>query len=233
MLNRLTIAAAPLALSACVIVVDSGPHEADLASDYVAQADRLPARSDLAAFTGVHAAAGTDVTVRGGEAFRIELDERAQERTVFEIEGGTLKVTCRKRGRAMGSCMRGDRGDAVVTMPEADAFRVSSGAVLRVEKGVGLMDELDIRASSGGDMRLADDLGTVASLTARASSGGSLDATGVTAARAEADASSGGSLRVHVTAQLEADASSGGSVSYEGNPEVERSTSSGGSVRGR
>ena len=241
MLNRFALAAAPLSLAACVIVVDGAPSDGELGVDasFGSQSraeagEVLAAEAALEPFNAIEASSGTDVILTFGEAHTIRLDENAQRRAAYEVEDGTLKVTCRRRSGWSGNCLRGDRGTLTVTLPRAEALRASSGAVLTLREGVVLGDELSIRASSGAVLTARGDLGAVASVEARASSGASLDARGIDADRGSADASSGASVRLGtIRSRLDAEASSGAGVTYEGSPQVERRTSSGGSVRGR
>ena len=240
MLHQLALAAAPLPLAACVVVVDAAPSDGDLGVDarFAGQGrteagERLAAEARLDAFTMIEASAGVEVVLVPGDAHAISLDEDAQRRADYAVEDGTLRVTCRKRNGWGGNCLRGDRGTLTVTLPRAEALRASSGAVLTLREGVGLGEALSLRASSGGVLR-AKDKASVATLDARASSGATLDARGIAVDRAEADASSGASVRLGtVRRTLDAEASSGASVSYAGTPQVERRTSSGGSVSGR
>ena len=210
MIVRTTLlAAAALPLAACVIVVDAGgPDSGDFQTSFVADADEyLPAESELSAFTTLTAAAGTEVTLRPGDAFRIVLDDVARQRTVFDAEGDTLRITCRQSGRR-GSCVRGDRGEVTVYAPSIAGLRASSGAVLTI----------------------ADGFAEQPSLTARVSSGGDLDARALPAATVDASASSGGSMLVTATRRIDASASSGGSVRYWGDAEGDLRESSGGNI---
>ena len=243
MLNPLVLAAAPLALAACIVVVDATPDDGEfgIETSFAGQ-DRegrraeagevLAAEATLDPFTIVEASAGVEVIVAPGDAYTISLDDDARRRASYAVEDGTLEVTCRKRRGWGGNCLRGDRGTLTVTLPRAEALRASSGAALTLREGVALGDALSLRASSGAVLRAA---GTrVAELDARASSGASLDARGIEAERASADASSGASVRLGtIRATLDAEASSGASVSYAGTPQVDRRASSGGSVSGR
>ena len=241
MLNRLAIAAAPLSLAACVIVVDAAPSDGNLGVDAsfasqrgAEEGDVLAAEATLEPFSSVEASSGTEVILTPGEAYTISLDDDARRRAFYEVEDDVLKVSCRRRSGWRGNCLRGDRGTLTVTLPRAEALRASSGAVLTVEDGVTLGDALSLRASSGAVLTARRDLGGVSSVEAKASSGASLDARGVAAERGSADASSGASIRLGtIRTALDAEASSGADVTYEGDPQIERRVSSGGSVRGR
>ena len=198
-------AAAALPLAACVVVVDGGGT--DLAASYADDRPLLPSETSVEPFGEIAASAGTDVTLERADGYRLVFDGDARARTTYEVDGDTLRVTCRKV--RMGRCARGDRGAVTVYAPTVAALSASSGAVL---------------AAKG-------DFESVPSLTVRVSSGGTVDARAVVARRVDAKATSGGDARVAASGVLTARASSGGSIRYEGEPQAEVSTSSGGSVR--
>ncbi|MBQ5875846.1 MAG: DUF2807 domain-containing protein, partial [Alistipes sp.] len=64
-----------------------------------------------------------------------------------------------------------------------------------------------------------------------ASSAASIKAFNLNAVTAEAEASSGASIKVNCSKSLEAEASSAADIRYKGECSVERSTSSGGSIK--
>jgi len=194
-------AAAALSLSACVIVVDAGSGEVE--PSYFAQLPAPPAEATVEAFDALKASSGASVTVQPGTEYRVVLDDEAVRTGAYEVRGGMLIIECRR------PCRNGMKGQATVYAPRVASLRVSSGAAIAVEEGVEAADMLSLRASSGG----------------------AIDAAALSAARVEADASSGGSIVATVRQRLDAEASSGGSISYRGDPQVSSSTSTGGSVR--
>ncbi len=195
--------------------------------------ERSPAQADLPRFTQVAASGGTSVTLREGRDYRIELDRDAQRRTVYEVDGETLKITCRKTG-IMRSCGRGDRGEVTVTMPSVASLDASSGARIVVEGGKPEGDALSVDASSGASIGFERGFARVGTLSVDASSGASIDASEVEGREVDAEASSGASVSVKAMQALDADASSGASIRYSGEPrELRTDTSSGASVRKR
>lgn len=202
-----------LALPACIIVVD-GDGDDDRKRDTLMMSFAggpdgpldVAEEVTLDSFTEIEAAAGTRVTVVPGDVSVIRLDARAAERTDFDVEDGTLSITCRKPCRNSGS-----RGRVEVVA----AGGISAASV-----------------SSGASMTFAEGWGSASSLALAVSSGGSLDAQGLRADNVTATASSGGSLLLHASNALTASASSGGSIKYHGSPDrLTQQSSSGGSIR--
>jgi len=62
------------------------------------------------------------------------------------------------------------------------------------------------------------------------SSGGNVNAKNLATQTCDADASSGGNVKIQVAKSLVADASSGGNISYSGEPNVQKKKSVSGSV---
>jgi len=90
---------------------------------------------------------------------------------------------------------------------------VSSGAVADLEIEA---KTIDADVSSGGRILLE---GSAENGDFDVSSGANLDASDMVCDNVDADASSGGTLKVHANKKLNADASSGGSIRYKGNVE--------------
>lgn len=199
------LAALSIGVSACVIVVDG---EDDVETDgfrlNFAAVEGVATTAPLPAFDAINVSAGTDVTVRKGATREIRLDARAAAATAYEVDDGSLRITCRK------PCRSGNRGKVEVISPDVpDTIAASSGASLNFEGG----------------------WGEVPSLTASVSSGAALDASQLDAQDVTVSASSGGSVRVSADDSLTASASSGGSVNWTGDAQdVNVAQSSGGSV---
>ncbi|WP_084397611.1 head GIN domain-containing protein [Henriciella aquimarina] len=109
---------------------------------------------------------------------------------------------------------------------EETSIDVSSGAravITNISTG-----EIDIEASSGSNVEAS---GTCNELEAEASSGASIDASSLQCTSLSADVSSGASIRAYASERIDADASSGGSVRVDGGAtDVTIDKSSGGSV---
>ena len=112
---------------------------------------------------------------------------------------------------------------------QSEKFYASASSGARAEMPI---DASSIKgsASSGGSLELSGEAGRV---NFNASSGGSLNAKSLKAEKADAKASSGGSVKLWATDYLGAGASSGGSVKYKGDPSstnIDVGKYSGGSV---
>ena len=108
---------------------------------------------------------------------------------------------------------------------ECGIVETSSAADINISA---LAPELNLKASSGSTINVS---GQVKHLDADASSAASIKAYNLNAITAEAESSSGASIKLNCSKSLEAEASSGADIHYKGECSVERSTSSGGSVK--
>lgn len=205
-------AGAAIALSGCVIVVDGDDDDDDdmsfrmsLGGDIeVETAD--PIEETLEPFSGISAAAGSDVQVRQGSTHMIALDDRAAATVRYRVVDGSLKIDCQR------PCRNGAKGQVVVTTPDLTALSASSGAELIVSEGFDAISNLALSASSGAE----------------------LDASELVATTVSASVSSGADIELTASDALQASASSGGSIRYHGEPEnVQASKSSGGSIKAR
>lgn len=90
-------------------------------------------------------------------------------------------------------------------------------------------DEVEADVSSSGDIELS---GVARYQDVSASSSGDYNAYDLKSEEADLNASSGGSIKVHVSNKVDATATSGASIRYQGHPKyVDVSSSSGGSIR--
>ncbi len=104
------------------------------------------------------------------------------------------------------------KSDELIYATEIDVD-VSSGAVADLEIEA---KKINADVSSGGRILLE---GSAENGDFDVSSGANLDASDMECDNVSADASSGGSLKIHVNKKLNADASSGGSIRYKGSVE--------------
>lgn len=198
----------------------------------------------LAPFTGVNAAEGIDVFLKKGdkESAKVEVTGTDLDNVLTEVSGSYLKVHM-KDGNYWGKV----QAKVYVTYVKVDKLSASSAGSIFSEEVIrsnsmqisassaGTIEvnvdagDVEASASSAGDMELK---GKAKSILADAASAGEVDAYDLETENAEAEASSGGSVKISVTKSLRARASSGGSVRYRGNPDKNNtSSSSGGSVR--
>lgn len=108
---------------------------------------------------------------------------------------------------------------------ECGIVETSSAADINISA---LAPELNLKASSGSTINVS---GQVKHLDADASSAASIKAYNLNAVTAEAESSSGASIKLNCAKSLEAEASSGADILYKGDCSVERRASSGGSVK--
>ena len=108
---------------------------------------------------------------------------------------------------------------------ECGIVETSSAADINISA---LAPELHLKASSGSTINVS---GQVKHLDADASSAANIKAYNLNAVTAEAESSSGASIKLNCSKSLEAEASSGADILYKGDCSVERRASSGGSVK--
>jgi hypothetical protein len=197
----------------------------------------------LGSFTGVKAAEGIDVYLKKGdkESAKVEVTGTDPDNVITEVSGSYLKVHMRdgnyrkvqvkvyvtyvKIDKLSASSAGSIFADGTIT---ARSFEIGASSAGTIEIAVDATD-IEVSASSAGDVELK---GKTKTLRADASSAGQVDTYDLEAEDAEAEASSGGAVKLTVSKTLEARASSGGSVRYRGNPDRNNtSSSSGGSVK--
>jgi hypothetical protein len=209
----------------------------------VASAQQTQNRA-VGSFTGIKAAEGVNVYLKKGdkESLRIEVTGTDPDNVVTEVSGSYLKVHMRD-GRYRGNI----DVKVYVTYVQLDKLSASSAGSIYSEEEI-KSSSLDISASSAGEIEVAINAesvtasassageleltGKTKSLDVDASSAGEIDAYNLDASKVQAEASSGGSIKISVTTELNAHASSGGSIRFRGNPNKSvTDSSSGGSVK--
>lgn len=191
--------------------------------------------------------------VKVGQAINVYLKQGNEEKVRVEVDGIDLEdvMTEVSSGKLKIYLSRGNHRNAhvkvYVSFKTLEGVSASSAADVYSEsviKAVSLFlsassagsidisvesNELEVSASSSGDVEIS---GTAKSIDATASSAGDIDAFDLKCEKADANASSAGSIKINVTESIRARASSGGSVKYKGNPSNSNTdSSSGGSVR--
>ena len=168
----------------------------------------------------------------------VEADENVIDLIATDMKNGKLRIHAKEN---IGQATK----NIYVSLPEITVLQGSSGAHLEV-KNVIKGDKLEVDGSSGAllEMELVTnslemDASSGANLTisgeanraqVHASSGGNINATKLNAKICDAEASSGGNLKIEVSDALTTNASSGGSIGYSGNPKLEEKKSVSGSV---
>lgn len=197
----------------------------------------------LSSFSGVKVSEGIDAYLKKGskEEVRVEASGTELSNVITEVSGDYLKIHMEE------GVYRNRTVKVYVTYVDINSIGASSGANV-FHEGILKTDDLTLKASSAGTIELKTEAktidagassageivveGSAGSVELDVSSAGEIDAYNLTCDKAEAGASSGGSVKLMVMKDLEARASSGGSIRYRGNPERSNTNaSSGGSVR--
>jgi hypothetical protein len=196
-------------------------------------------------FTGVKAAEGIDVYLKKGdkESVKVEVTGTggSPSDVLTEVSGSYLKVHM-KDGNHRNIDVK-----VYVTYVQLDKLSASSAGSIYSDGSIKATN-MEVNASSAGTIEVtveanalnassssAGDIelkGKVKTIIVEASSAGEIDAYDLEAEDVDAQASSGGTVKVNVTKNLDANASSGGGVRYRGNPDRSNTeSSSGGSVK--
>lgn len=199
---------------------------------------------NIGSFSGVKVTEGIDVYLKRGdkESVRVEVTGTRLDNVITEVSGSYLRVHMRD-GNYKGNV----NAKVYVTYVKVDKLSASSAGSIFSE-GTIEANDMEVNASSAGSIEITLNAGTVnasassageielqgktKSLDIEASSAGQIDAYDLEAQKVDAEASSAGSLKIHVINELNARASSGGNIRYHGNPDkFITDSSSGGSVK--
>lgn len=182
---------------------------------------------DLSGFDAISVSAGitAEVEVGGDFSVRAEGSSEALERLDIRVRGDELDIG--RKSRFGFNWGRNERVTVYVTLPALNGLDVSSGASADAT-GVEA-NRFNLEASSGASVDVS---GVCGDINVDVSSGASADASALECETGTAGASSGASARLFTSQSINADASSGGSIRVYGNPgntNIDRS--SGGSVK--
>ena len=197
----------------------------------------------VGSFTGVKASAGVDVSLIKGdqESVKVEVTGGSLKDVVTEVSGSYLKV-------GMGDGRHNKISVKVyVTYVKIEKLSVSAAASIFAQdiikansieinaSSAGTIDvsvdvaDIDVSASSAGDIDLK---GKAKTARLEASTAGEIGAFDLQSETVDAEASTGGAIKINVLKSLTAEASTGGFVRYKGNPEKSNTQSNtGGSVK--
>ena len=181
---------------------------------------------DFEGFDAVSVAAGVNADITVGDDFSVvaEGSEKALERLEIRFRDRQLKIGRRTKG--MNWKRDSDQVTVRISMPSLIALSGSSGAEVDAQ-GVDA-NGFSVDGSSGAELSVS---GVCEGLVADVSSGARIRAEDLQCKTANADASSGGSMKIFANDSLIGDASSGGRISVSGSPQrVVQGTSSGGSI---
>lgn len=191
---------------------------------------------------------GVDDKVRNLSNFHVEITiPRRDNINVYQVASGASinihpELTCPNVSMEVSSggsvnCARINCDKLLIEASSAGSvsgsFRIKECGIIETSSAAdinisALSPELNLKASSGSTINVS---GQVKHLDADASSAANIKAYNLNAVTAEAEASSGASIKLNCSKSLEAEASSAADIRYTGDCTVERRASSGGSVK--
>ncbi len=183
-------------------------------------------------FTKIDVSTSVSVKIVKADYYKLEykMVKGGEEGFVVKQAGENLKLTTKSSGMWSGNNIS---VNVTLYTPTLKSIEVSSGGSV-VSQDKFNADEMFVAASSGASIDLALNVnklnvevssggsivttGTSKKTKVDASSGGSFKAYDLCSDIVEAEASSGGTIKVQCNITLTADASSGGSINYKGEP---------------
>lgn len=191
---------------------------------------------------------GVDDKVRNLSNFHVEITiPRRDNINVYQVASGASinihpELTCPNVSMEVSSggsvnCARINCDRLLIEASSAGSvsgsFRIKECGIVETSSAAdinisALSPELNLKASSGSTINVS---GQVKHLDVDASSAANIKAYNLNAVTAEAEASSGASVKLNCSKSLEAEASSAADIRYTGDCTVERRASSGGSVK--
>lgn len=191
---------------------------------------------------------GVDDKVRNLSNFHVEITiPRRDNINVYQVASGASinihsELTCPNVSMEVSSggsvnCARINCDKLLIEASSAGSvsgsFRIKECGIVETSSAAdinisALSPELNLKASSGSTINVS---GQVKHLDVDASSAANIKAYNLNAVTAEAEASSGASVKLNCSKSLEAKASSAADIRYTGDCTVERRASSGGSVK--
>lgn len=211
--------------------------------------DENAVKREVKSFTAIKVTDGIDVYLsQGEEAVAVSASEpKYRERIVTEVVNGVLKIYYDREGKWLSDNSYRKKLKAYVSYKTLEKLEISAGADVSMEGTLtaaklkvdissgasftGKVDvtDLDVDQSSGAG---SDFTGKATNLKVETSSGAVFRGYDLATDICNAQASSGGSVRVTVNKELTAKASSGGGIHYKGSGLIrDVDTGSGGSVK--
>lgn len=182
-------------------------------------------------FIGINSSAGINVILKSGDktSVKVESDENLQDLILTKVENGVLKITSKK------NIWKASAKNVYVVANNLNNLQASSGSVIRSDEILGTKDlhleassgavinlnvnvsELRTEASSGASIKL---VGKSEMMHASVSSGANINAFDLETTNCDAEASSGGNVKVNVHEKLSSSSSSGGSITRKEHNQV-------------
>lgn len=218
---------------------------------YLANAQDFTLNPSVSGFSTVKISSGVQVFLTQGETESVRIEARgfSKDDIIARVDGGELKLSIRLQGWLGNN--KANRNNsrfvkAYLTARQLTEITVTSGAQLTGE-GTFKAEKLAIHSKSGAEITVnvvATDVelsagaganatveGTAQTVSANASGGAEVRANDLKTNTVQADASSGGNVRVYAENELFMRATTGGSISHSGPGRiVSRKTSLGGSA---
>ncbi len=163
----------------------------------------------VSGFTGINACCGFQVTVTGGDSYKVTVtaDDNILDAVVVEKEGNGVRIGI---NTAKYPSINTTKLEAQVTLPELKSVNVSGGSQLSISGTSPKGSTLSVNGSGGAKALL-----------------GSLSVQS-----ADVNLSGGAAATVNVSGTLNYDLSGGAQLRYSGSPKIGRSTTSGGASAG-
>jgi len=202
----------------------------------------------VGAFDKLEVAGPYEVTVATGSAPSVKASggERAIERMVVEVEGGTLKIHPRKRSGIRFGWSRGHPVKLTVTVPRLSRAEIAGSGAISVNKIAG--DSFEAGIAGSGDLRLGQidvkklkvgiaGSGEVSAGKGRAAEAeyeiagsGDIDAAGVQAEKASVSIAGSGNVAAHATGTASVEIAGSGDVRMTGGAKCSVSKAGSGNV---
>ena len=184
-------------------------------------------------FSKIKASTSVKVKLIKGDKQRVEFKmlKGDESRLVTEVKDDQLIIKIKSKTLSWGNNAKAAVKVYYTLLTDIEA---SAGATIKADEPI-VAGDMDVESSSGSTIDIEVEAqsidaeatsgsrlvleGSAKSGEFEVSSGAKLDASDLICERVDADASSGGNLRVHADKKLNADASSGGSIKYKGSVE--------------
>lgn len=206
-------------------------------------------RTITGSFTGIDVSSGIDLYLTQGNEESIAVsasDEKYMERFKTVVENGTLKIYFDNKGINWASNDK-RKLKAYVSFKTLEKLHASGGAEVKIQGSLDVAD-MDMKFTSGAalngklkakvltvDQNSGSSInisGTAERIKVDVSSGAVFKSYDLTVDYCDAEASSGGLVRVTINKELSAKANSGGGVKYKGDAVIKDiNVNSGGSVK--
>ena len=223
-----------MALLPLVLATATGCSGADRGHDEARPADMGPATTKnfaLDGFTGVEMAGPYDVTIRPGDAFKVEAKGPQAELDRLEIDtsGSTLSISRQRNSWSFG---RQDKVAIAITLPKLETVRLTGSGSIDVDSVEGdavkaavtgsgdlkiarlTATSVDLAMSGSGELEVAG--GKVGSGDIGVTGSGDIDAGGLVADTLDLSVTGSGNVAAHATGKADVRVLGSGDVTVKG-----------------